>query len=239
MKTCSRCLEVKSEDQFVKSRCKSDGIGAHCKVCDARRTAERWLDPKVRDQIREYTTRYRADNLKILQQQDLQRYRQRYTWISSLKSTPCMDCQNTFQVCCMDFDHVRGVKAKGLGKLVTHSRDRILGEVAKCDVVCACCHRIRTQKQRSTTQNPQRQAFHAKVTSLKEGNPCKDCGVTFPPVAMDFDHVSGDKMLNVSSMRHLAWGAVLAEIAKCELVCANCHRVRTWQQKNQKVASHG
>jgi hypothetical protein len=46
---------------------------------------------------------------------------------------------------------------------------------------------------------------------------------------MDFDHVRGEKVANVSVL--VAGGAsrrrVLAEIAKCEVVCANCHRERT------------
>jgi hypothetical protein len=46
---------------------------------------------------------------------------------------------------------------------------------------------------------------------------------------MDFDHVRGDKLLNVSRLRNgrLAWWRLLAELKKCEVVCANCHRIRT------------
>jgi hypothetical protein len=48
---------------------------------------------------------------------------------------------------------------------------------------------------------------------------------------MDFDHISGEKIGIISAMvnepHHYSWDALLAEIAKCEIVCANCHRVRT------------
>lgn len=60
-------------------------------------------------------------------------------------------------------------------------------------------------------------------------HPCLDCGGEFDPVAMDFDHVSGRKLFNVSEA--MRWGysldKVKEEVAKCELVCSNCHRLRT------------
>ena len=67
------------------------------------------------------------------------------------------------------------------------------------------------------------------VRELKEASPCMDCGQKFPFMCMDFDHVSDDKQYSVGSL--VGSGASLdllkKEIAKCELVCANCHRVRT------------
>ncbi len=46
---------------------------------------------------------------------------------------------------------------------------------------------------------------------------------------MEFDHVRGEKSLNLSKLRNsrLAWSRLLAELDKCEVVCANCHRIRT------------
>jgi hypothetical protein len=46
---------------------------------------------------------------------------------------------------------------------------------------------------------------------------------------MDFDHVRGEKKLNLSQLRNtrLAWSRLLEELEKCELVCSNCHRIRT------------
>lgn len=45
---------------------------------------------------------------------------------------------------------------------------------------------------------------------------------------MDLDHVSGTKYKDVSSMTTYSWERVLAEIQKCDLVCSNCHRARTY-----------
>jgi len=59
--------------------------------------------------------------------------------------------------------------------------------------------------------------------------PCGDCGHRFPPYVMDFDHVRGAKVSDVSAMARdgRPYEVVLAEIEKCDVVCANCHRIRT------------
>ncbi len=71
------------------------------------------------------------------------------------------------------------------------------------------------------------------VDELKSSTPCLVCKVCFPPEAMDFDHVRGRKRKNVSSMVRYNWSRELieAEIAKCDLVCANCHRTLTKERR--------
>lgn len=67
------------------------------------------------------------------------------------------------------------------------------------------------------------------VDSIKAKTPCKDCDRKYPPVCMDFDHVKGGKIRGIATMVSGAYKLDLIkdEIKKCELVCANCHRVRT------------
>ncbi len=52
---------------------------------------------------------------------------------------------------------------------------------------------------------------------------------------MEFDHL-GDKIMDIARMTNSGCSVerLLAEVAKCELVCANCHRVRTWNRTNEK-----
>jgi len=63
-----------------------------------------------------------------------------------------------------------------------------------------------------------------------------DCGGQFPPYVMDFDHRPGEqKAYAVSEMvsRMVRWEKIEAEVAKCDLVCSNCHRVRTFNRENE------
>lgn len=63
-------------------------------------------------------------------------------------------------------------------------------------------------------------------------HPCVDCGED-DPVVLEFDHVNEQKSFNIGravSGSHRSWAKILAEIEKCEVRCANCHRKRTSQQ---------
>ena len=66
--------------------------------------------------------------------------------------------------------------------------------------------------------------------ALKAKLACVDCGYNAHTEALDFDHIEPtNKTHNVASMvcNNFSKEKILAEIAKCEVVCANCHRVRT------------
>ena len=71
----------------------------------------------------------------------------------------------------------------------------------------------------------------SKLRDLKSLNPCKNCDNYFHFCQMDFDHITNDKSFNISKAAWYgkSWQAILKEIEKCELVCANCHRLRTFQ----------
>lgn len=82
------------------------------------------------------------------------------------------------------------------------------------------------QRVRGQRRRQDRRALLAKAKS----GPCADCGKRYPPVVMDFDHRPGErKFLHVSGFAtSVSDELVLREIAKCDLVCANCHRIRTF-----------
>lgn len=73
-------------------------------------------------------------------------YQKRYQIMIDAKNVPCYDCGKVFPTVCMDFDHVRGIKKFTIGNSKTRSAKSILEEIAKCDVVCSNCHRIRHNK---------------------------------------------------------------------------------------------
>lgn len=68
-----------------------------------------------------------------------------------------------------------------------------------------------------------------KIDEIKKSGFCADCGVSGKnyPCILDFDH-KGNKDFQISHYRDKSWKRVKREIDKCELVCANCHRIRTF-----------
>lgn len=80
----------------------------------------------------------------------------------------------------------------------------------------------------------QRCRLQAHVNSLKSSTPCADCKKHFHPCIMDFDHVRGTKRNDVSTLvnRAVSFKVLNLEIAKCELVCSNCHRMRTFTRQH-------
>ena len=202
-KSCSKCGTDKPVAEMRRQKGSPDGLSSWCLTC------------------------HREGN-RI---SSLARFQRNRVLLAQKKSNPCMDCGRQFDPCCMDFDHVRGPKFKGVGQMVTYSEQRLLAEIQKCDLVCAVCHRKRTQS-RNVAVNPRYASFAGKLETLKRA-PCLDCGDAFDPCCMDFDHVRGSKSLSIARMYTTAWDKVLAEIAKCDLVCANCHRIRTNQRRQE------
>ena len=75
-----------------------------------------------------------------------------------------------------------------------------------------------------------RQALQDTVSLIKLESGCVDCGYNEHPHALDFDHLpEHDKKSTIAKMvsDSLSIQTVLKEIGKCEVVCANCHRIRT------------
>ena len=87
-----------------------------------------------------------------------------------------------------------------------------------------------------------RQEETRRVIEQHKSKPCKDCGYSFPPYVMDFDHREPEsKEFDISSafQRKMSLERILDEIAKCDLVCANCHRIRTHKDTYRGVAQAG
>lgn len=73
--------------------------------------------------------------------------------------------------------------------------------------------------------------INQKVIYEAKNVPCMDCGISYPPYVMDFDHRPGEvKLKKLSAMYGASLDLVSEEISKCDVVCANCHRERTFQR---------
>jgi len=266
MKLCPACKVEKPSTEYGFSRTRRDGLSPYCKPCGKEKANALAKRP---DQAQKRKDWYEANRDKV-QKQAKTRWQEkkeaynpaRQRWaeenrdkmlrhqknlrISFLafieemkKGKPCLDCGKAYPSYIMEYDHVRGEKRFNIGGMAHHKRDRVLDEIAKCELVCCACHRTRSHKRRQEAQTERLVAFRTWVNLLKE-NPCKDCGAVLPAEAMDFDHVRGEKKKGISNMWTWPRSKVLAELGKCDLVCANCHRERTiqrlWSIEGRKAA---
>jgi hypothetical protein len=208
--------------------------------------------PKPRDQ-RPTNVRYYASN----RAREIERVRRRQVattaFLRELREVPCADCGRRFAGHQMDFDH-RDPREKAFnlltGRATLKSRAQLLAEAAKCDVVCANCHRLRTRYQhrqwlasRTPADSPrigQQRAhwrYNADLLDQLRTVPCAACGGRFAQCAMDFDHRDpSSKVRNVTRMIGGSTDRMLAEASKCDIVCANCHRLRTFERRLSRTA---
>jgi protein-arginine kinase activator protein McsA len=212
------------------------------RAATARRNKKRWADPEYRAKSLEW---HRARRKRLGATVDLQRARRRLQDIvDSWKRQGCVDCGYD-DVRAIDPDHLdSGTKDGHVSRLVQlcASAARIEAELAKCLPRCARCHRRITQQQRpcswrSAEKLPpswrRRLEAQDRNDSIKLKHGCADCGWAEWPRGLDWDHVRGVKVAGVATLiaNGRAWSEVEGEMAKCEVVCANCHRVRTAERR--------
>lgn len=82
----------------------------------------------------------------------------------------------------------------------------------------------------------ERTAKNIKELNKLKDVTCHDCGKTFPHYVLEFDHVPerGKKKFNLTRCAYvgtLKSPEFLEELAKCDVVCANCHKIRTYKRR--------
>lgn len=213
---------------------------------------------------RQYNVRYYARNRKREIDRVTRRQRATLAWLRDLRRVPCLDCGGTFAPYVMDFDH-RDPRSKSFSiaadNVLLKNRALLEAEVAKCDVVCANCHRVRTAAQhvngildhgfkvspvpaRTKDLARRRERWHRRrdeqidLLDRLRGLGCCDCGGKFPLCAMEFDHRPGSpkRGLVTQMAGRVRIRTLLEEVAKCDIVCVNCHRERSHQRRNAGVA---
>lgn len=131
---CSRCGVVKDVDQFHWKNKANGTRQRRCKEC--------W-----RAYIREW---YVANKPKVLaktRRQNQRKYAALKAYVDEVKSAPCMDCGHSYPPWVMEHDHRDPtVKIGNISRLRRQwvSLEKLKDEIAKCDLVCANCHRQRT-----------------------------------------------------------------------------------------------
>lgn len=113
--------------------------------------------------------------------------------------------------------------------------------------------KISAQRKSAYAENPEpakdraQKRRDARLPSLIEfveqvkSQPCARCKIAYPSAAMDFHHVRGDKTAAISSMIYslnYSIEEISEEIDKCELICANCHRLEHSGERGSSSSSH-
>lgn len=228
MKNCKKCGE-QDPSKFTENN-----KSGYCKPCQKEYAAEHYRKNKEK---------YAETQRKNRPLQTIEWWK----WFTELKTNvSCTDCVIIYLPCIIDFDHLDGHKKRDkVSRMVNtcYAKEEILKEIAKCEPVCGNCHRDRTYKRLflkndgfSTTRNTV-----LYVQDYKTKHSCVDCKKYYNYWIMDFDHKLGEiKLGNIGEMVYrYSLETIINEIKKCELLCANCHRVRTIIDENWKIPLNG
>lgn len=123
---------------------------------------------------------------------------------------------------------------KPVSEFYVDKRKKAGGFISKCKE-CKIAENSAWQ-QRNTDLAHVRSREHKRrrtlwVHAIKLERGCADCGYAEHPEALHFDHLPGYKKLFQVSGVNLSRETIIAEIEKCEVVCANCHAVRTARRR--------
>lgn len=118
------------------------------------------------------------------------------------------------------------LKLRSLG----YSYNKIQQELG-CSKGTIAYHLGANQKEKTKERTIRRRTIQKrKLWDIKEKSGCVDCGEKYPHYMLDFDHVPGfEKIGNVADIvSNYSWEKGMKELEKCQVVCANCHRIRTY-----------
>ena len=226
---CYRCKQIKPLDEFYPS------TPYTCKSCK-----------------RDHVKAWNAANREQHESNKLRGIRRNQAYLYSyLSDKRCGHC-GCSDLLVLELHHLFGKQRRShnVSSLVNGgaSLQRVKDELAKCEVLCRNCHiveecRLRYEQGQSdfryayqyhneTPTFPHTQQITKKRYLLDyfKAHPCIDCGAT-NVVFLQFDHVRDDKTANVGwLLNNRGFDDMVAEITKCDVVCANCHVYRTIQR---------
>ncbi len=172
--------------------------------------------------------RRKKRNAKTYRCQKRRRLRWKKDLIAS-RGGRCVDCGYSACLAALEFHHRNPATKDFTLANFSGSYARFLEEADKCDLVCASCHRIRhSPSETETVVDPVVRHRRKRKTRavLYMGQTCEGCGRDGPATLFEFHHRNArakDFGLSESGIPH-SWEKTVAELAKCVMLCANCHR---------------
>lgn len=95
----------------------------------------------------------------------------------------------------------------------------------------------RSHRDQYYQRNQEAKAEKREFLDTVKAVPCMDCGKRYPTYCMDLDHrVASNKVADVATLVSNSWKKLRAEVLKCDVVCAICHRIRTYKRRHTAVA---
>lgn len=227
MKLCESCRRGFAAKMVVGGRVRSLYRRRFCTACSPFGTHNTSKHPPgiaVPEELKEHRRRRR--NAKTYRYQKKRR-RQLKTELVEERGGRCESCGYNATIGALEFHH-RDPASKefGLGAFAG-SRERLRAEAEKCDLLCPNCHRLR-HALREAAGDPlvelRRQRKMRAVTYM--GGRCFGCERDVPPSVYEFHHRNAaEKNFGISEDGIARrWEKTVAELGKCVMLCANCHR---------------
>jgi hypothetical protein len=175
----------------------------------------------------------RADNVRTRRLNSFTRYgrkrrRQRKRELVAVFGGSCIECGYSRALAALEFHHREAsTKAFAIAKF-GGSNARLMAEAVKCDLLCANCHRKRHAVAADYVDPAaaliRRRLKQRAVSAL--GGRCGGCDDVYQLSVFEFHHRDGGtKDFGISEDGRIRqWDEIAAELAKCVLLCANCHR---------------
>ena len=215
-KICKKCGVEKEVSNFSKQTKSADGYYSWCKEC-----------------AKEYRYKRYYDNIEESRRKTNKKRAERVIWLRSLKEgIPCKDCGKFYDPSCMDYDHVcdTSEKIKNVSRMVldNSSKESILEEIKKCELVCLFCHNKRTHDRFSNTKYPPNVLRNIKIINDFKNVECIICGQKYEHYNMQLDHIDPSTRLNyVCNLKSCKEEILREELSKCRVLCAMCHRKKS------------
>jgi len=231
-KECKKCGLLKDICMFSRQSKARDGYHYWCKQCAKEHKIRKYNQDIIKSRLK--TNYRRADRVK---------------WFRNLKKNiPCCDCGKIYEPFCMDYDHIPGIqKINNVSTMVlrNNTKQAILDEIKKCELVCLFCHNKRTYDRFNNILGEKRkytsyQQRNINIINYFKNKPCAICNNQYEKYNMQIDHIdSSTKFRYVCNLKSFKESILREELLKCQVLCAMCHRRKSSDEgKLNKYLSH-
>jgi hypothetical protein len=226
---CDACGKVFAAKQLIDGKVRSLYGRRFCLECSPfgiLNTSARPPGAMSADEL--FAHRRRRRNAKTYRYQKKRR-RQLKAQLVALRGSQCAVCKYSGPAAAFDFHHRDPTFKRFAISTFYGPWNALLVEAEKCDMLCANCHRLRHAAEDVASKGGAVVDYRrrAKVRAVEHmGSRCFGCERIGPPALFDFHHMdAGDKQFGIGQDGiPRTWEKIVAELEKCVMLCANCHR---------------